>query len=224
MDWRHIGELIEVGREIYPAMINLVVWNKANAGQGSFYRSQHELIAVFRAGEGPHQNNVELGRHGRSRTNIWQYPGVNSFGAGRGDALAMHPTVKPVALVADAMRDCTSKGDLVLDAFLGSGTTVMAAEKIGRRCNGIEYEPAYVDVAIRRWQAYAKKDAVLDGDGRTFDEIAAARRKADAPPAILRLGHAVAKGETGADADADVEDWIALCDDAGDSNLAETSK
>jgi hypothetical protein len=224
MDWRHIGELIEVGREIYPAMINLVVWNKANAGQGSFYRSQHELIAVFRAGEGPHQNNVELGRHGRSRTNIWQYPGVNSFGAGRDDALAMHPTVKPVALVADAMRDCTSKGDLILDAFLGSGTTVMAAEKIGRRCNGIEYEPIYVDVAIRRWQAYAKKDAVLDGDGRTFDEIAAARRQADASPAVLLLGHAPAQGETGTDADADAEDWIALCDDAGDSNLAETSK
>jgi DNA methylase len=218
MDWRHIGELIEVGRQIYPAMINLVVWNKANAGQGSFYRSQHELIAVFRAGEGPHQNNVELGRHGRSRTNIWHYPGVNSFGAGRDDALAMHPTVKPVALVADAMRDCTSKGDLILDAFLGSGTTMMAAEKIGRRCNGIEYEPTYVDVAIRRWQAYAKKDAVLDGDGRTFDEVEAARREADALPSVLRRGHGPAKDET------DAEDWIALCHDAGGSNLPEASK
>jgi ParB-like chromosome segregation protein Spo0J len=226
MDWRHIGDLIEVGGQIYPAMINLVVWNKSNAGQGSFYRSQHELIAVFRTGEGAHQNNIELGKHGRNRSNVWNYPGVNSFGAGRDDALAMHPTVKPVALVADAMRDCTSKGDLILDGFLGSGTTMMAAEKIGRRCNAIEYEPTYVDVAIRRWQAYSKKDAVLDGDGRTFDEIAAARRKADAPPAVLLQGHDPVKNETGADAGADAEDWIALCngDDAHASKGQGASK
>jgi DNA modification methylase len=106
---------------------------------------------------------------------VWTYPGVNSFGAGRDDALAMHPTVKPVALVADALRDCTSKGDLVLDPFLGSGTTVMAAERIGRLCFGLEYEPAYVDVTVRRWQAYTKADAILEGDGRTFDEIATER-------------------------------------------------
>jgi hypothetical protein len=110
IDWRHVEALIAVSRKAYGAMLNLVVWNKTNASQGSFYRSQHELIGVFRVGEGAHQNNVELGRHGRNRTNIWTYAGVNSFGAGRDDALAMHPTVKPVALVADAMRDCTSKG------------------------------------------------------------------------------------------------------------------
>ena len=115
--------------QIYGAMLNLVVWNKTNPGQGSFYRSQHELIGVFRVGEPPHQNNVELGKHGRNRGNVWTYPGVNSFGAGRDDALAMHPTVKPVALVADAMRDCSSKGDIVLDPFLGSGTTVMAGRE-----------------------------------------------------------------------------------------------
>jgi DNA modification methylase len=175
MDWRHIDILMGVAREIYGSTLNLVVWNKTNSGQGSFYRSQHELIGIFRVGATSHQNNVELGRHGRNRSNVWTYPGVNSFGLGRDDALAMHPTVKPVALVADAMRDCTSKGDLVFDPFLGSGTTVMAAEKIGRRCFGLEYEPAYVDVTVRRWQAYTKADAILEGDGRTFDEIAAER-------------------------------------------------
>jgi hypothetical protein len=181
MDWRHIDVLLDVGRRIYGATLNVCVWVKTNPGQGSFYRSAHELIAVFRVGKTSHQNNVELGRHGRNRSNVWSYPGVNSFGAGRDDALAMHPTVKPVALVADAMRDCTTKGDLVLDPFLGSGTTIMAAEKIGRRCFGTEYEPAFVDVAIRRWQAYTNYDAVLEGDGRTFDELAAERAVAAAP-------------------------------------------
>ncbi len=184
MDWRHIDILMKVGRDIYSSMLNLVVWNKTNSGQGSLYRSQHELIGVFRVGETPHQNNVELGRHGRNRSNVWTYPGVNSFGAGRHEALAMHPTVKPVALVADAMRDCTSKGDIVLDPFLGSGTTVMAAEKIGRRCFGLEYEPAYVDVAVRRWQAYTQADAILEGDGRTFHEITEERLRANEASAL----------------------------------------
>lgn len=184
MDWRHIDVLMAVGREIYDAMLNLVVWNKTTPGQGSFYRSQHELIGVFRVGKAPHQNNVELGKHGRNRGNVWTYSGVNSFGAGRDDALAMHPTVKPVALIADAMRDCSSKGDIVLDPFLGSGTTVMAGEKIGRRCFGLEYEPAFVDVTVRRWQAYTKLDAILDGDGRTFDEIAEERLKAHERPSL----------------------------------------
>jgi DNA modification methylase len=171
IDWRHVAELIAAGGKVYDAMLNLCVWNKTNGAQGSFYRSQHELIGVFRVAGGSHQNNVELGRHGRNRSNVWTYPGVNSFGAGRAEALAMHPTVKPIALVADAVRDCTTKGDLVLDPFLGSGTTLMAAEKIGRRARGLEYEATYVDVAIRRWEAYTGRDAVLDGDGRTFDEI-----------------------------------------------------
>lgn len=208
MDWRHIDILMAVGRDIYGATLNMVVWNKTNPGQGSFYRSQHELIGVFRVGDAPHQNNVDLGRHGRNRSNVWTYPGVNSFGAGRADALAMHPTVKPVALVAAAMRDCTSKGDLVLDPFLGSGTTVMAAEKIGRRCFGLEYEPAYVDVIVRRWQACTKADAILDGDGRTFDEVAAERIPTCVAPAPRSGQPAQApdvEGGFGA------QDWIALC-------------
>jgi DNA modification methylase len=180
MDWRHIETLIRASQHVYGDLLNLVVWNKTNSGQGSFYRSQHELIAVLRVGRGPHCNNVELGRHGRNRSNVWTYPGVNSFGTGRNEALAMHPTVKPVALVADALRDCTARGEVVLDPFLGSGTTLLAAEKAGRVCFGIELEPAYTDVAVRRWQAYAKADAVLEGDGRTFDEIAAARLRSAA--------------------------------------------
>lgn len=175
MDWRHISDLIEVGRELYGAMLNLVVWNKSNAGQGSFYRSQHELIGVFRVGCHPHRNNVELGRFGRNRSNVWNYAGVNTFGRGRMDALASHPTVKPVALVADALLDCTARGEVVLDQFTGSGTTILAAEKVGRIGFGIEYEPGYVDVAIRRWQTATKLEATLVDDGRTFEEISVAR-------------------------------------------------
>ena len=152
MDWRHIAELITVSSTLYGTMLNLVVWTKTNAGQGSFYRSQHELIGVFRVGDDSHRNNVELGRFGRNRSNVWTYAGVNSFGRDRMQNLAAHPTVKPVALVADALLDCTARGDVVLDQFLGSGTTLLAAEKIGRVARGIECEPCYVDVAIKRWQ------------------------------------------------------------------------
>jgi DNA modification methylase len=175
MDWRHIETLLRVAREIYGAHLNIVVWVKSNAGQGSFYRSQHELIGVFRVGEASNRNNVELGRFGRNRSNVWNYPGVNSFGRGRLEALACHPTVKPIALVADALLDCTARGEIVLDQFAGSGTTILAAEKIGRVAYGVEYEPSYVDVAVKRWQKFTKREAVLDGDGRTFDEIAVAR-------------------------------------------------
>jgi DNA modification methylase len=177
MDWRHISDLIEVGRQLYDTMLNLVVWNKSNAGQGSYYRSQHELIGVFRVGGDAHRNNVQLGRFGRNRSNVWSYPGVNTFGVGRDEALASHPTVKPVPLIADALLDCTARGDIVLDQFAGSGTTIMAAEEVGRIGFCIEYEPAYVDVAIKRWQSTTKLEAVLAGDGRTFDEIGAARNR-----------------------------------------------
>jgi DNA modification methylase len=206
MDWRHVDALIEQGRKIYGAFLNLVVWNKTTPGQGSFYRSQHELIAVFRVGGDRHQNNVELGKYGRNRSNVWTYPGVNSFGAGRDAALAMHPTVKPVALVADALRDCTAKGSLVLDPFLGSGTTLVAADKIGRRCYGLEVEPAYVDVAIRRWQALTHCDAILDGDGRAFDEIAEERSKGPVTPA-----RRPPPDEAPSDLDPQAETWVALC-------------
>ena len=175
MDWRHVGELFEAGRAAYGAILNLAVWVKSNAGQGSFYRSQHELVGIFRVGEEPHLNNIELGRHGRNRSNVWNYAGVNSFRAGRLEELQSHPTVKPVALVADSIKDCTRRGDIVLDTFSGSGTTIMAAERVGRRCHGLEIEPRFVDVAIRRWQMFTRKDAIHVTSGRCFDELASAQ-------------------------------------------------
>jgi DNA modification methylase len=180
--WRHISDLIDRGRKLYGAMLNLVVWNKSNAGQGSFYRSQYELVGVFRVGGHPHRNNVELGRFGRNRSNVWTYAGVNTFGRGRTEALAAHPTVKPVALVADALLDCTARGDVVLDQFAGSGTTILAAEKVGRVGFGIEYEPGYVEVAVKRWQGSTKLEATLADDGRSFEEISAARSNANDAP------------------------------------------
>lgn len=175
MDWRHIRELQNAGDGVYSELKNIVVWVKTNGGMGSFYRSQHEFVFVFKNGNAPHRNNVELGQHGRNRTNVWTYAGVNSFRAGRLDDLARHPTSKPVAMIADAMRDCSRRGNIVLDPFLGSGTTVMAAEKVGRRGFGLELDPLYVDATIRRWQAYTKRDAVLKATGQTFDEVAEAR-------------------------------------------------
>jgi len=172
IDWRHVKELIKAAGPIYGAMINLAVWVKSNAGQGSFYRSQHELIGAFRVGTASHKNNIELGRHGRNRSNVWHYAGVNTFRTGRMDDLSAHPTVKPVALVADAMKDCTRRGDVVLDTFCGSGTTILAAERIGRQARAMEIDPCYVDVAIRRWQAFTGKDAVHGSSGQTFDELA----------------------------------------------------
>ncbi len=180
MDWRHMVELNQAGASVFTALKNVVVWNKTSPGQGSFYRSQHELIFVFKAGQAEHINSFGMGSHGRTRSNVWIYPGTNSFHAGRQQELELHPTVKPVALVADAMRDCSLKHDIVLDVFLGSGTTLMAAEKLGRRCCGLEFDPAYVDVAIRRWETVTKLEAVLEGDGRTWSEIREERR-ADPP-------------------------------------------
>jgi DNA modification methylase len=175
IDWRHIAEMLAAGNEIFGELKNVVVWVKTNAGQGSLYRSQHEFVCVFKNGEGRHQNNIELGRHGRNRSNVWSYAGVNTFRTGRLDELSVHPTVKPVALVADAMRDCSRRGDIVLDPFMGSGTTILAAERVGRRGYGLEIDPLYVDVAIRRWQDFTKKDAILKTTGQTFDEVAASR-------------------------------------------------
>ena len=178
MDWRHLREILTAGEEVYGELKNLVVWAKTNAGQGSFYRSQHELIFVFKSGDAAHVNNFELGQHGRTRSNVWNYAGVNTFRAGRLDDLSVHPTVKPAALIADAMRDCSRRGDIVLDPFMGSGTTILAAERVGRRGYGLELDPLYVDAAIRRWQAFTKRDAILIGTNTTFDEVAAARSSA----------------------------------------------
>ena len=169
--------MVAVGRDNYQEMLNLVVWNKSNGGQGAFYRSQHELIVVFRTGKTTHRNNIELGRFGRNRSNVWTYAGVNTFGRDRLQSLSAHPTVKPIRLVADAILDCTSRGDVILDQFVGSGTTILAAEKVARVGFGLEFEPRYVDVAIQRWQEMTKLEAILETDGRTFAELGAARRE-----------------------------------------------
>jgi DNA modification methylase len=178
MDWRHIGELLAAAKGVYGAVLNLVVWAKTNSGQGSFYRSAHELIGVFRVGKAPHRNNVQLGRHGHSRSNVWHYAGVNAFRVGRMAELRSHPSAKPVALVADAIKDCTRRGDIVLDTFCGSGTTILAAERVGRHARALEIEPRFVDVAIRRWQAFTRRDACHAETGLSFDEIAAEASRA----------------------------------------------
>ena len=149
---------------------------------GSLYRSQHELIFVFKQRGGSHRNNVQLGQFGRNRSNVWRYPGANSFArcGEEGNLLALHPTVKPVAMVADAVLDCTARGEIVLDGFLGSGTTVIAAERTGRRCYGLELDPGYVDTAIRRWQALTGESARHAASGRSFDDLAGEAEATDA--------------------------------------------
>lgn len=141
---------------------------------GSFYRSQHELVLVFKAGRSRHRNNVQLGQFGRNRTNVWSYPGANSFGRAtdEGNLPALHPTVKPVRLVADAILDCSARGELVPDPFLGSGTTLIAAERVGRRCYGMEIDPLYVDTIIRRWQTFTGDKATHAATGKHFDDFA----------------------------------------------------
>ena len=173
MDWRHIGEVLAAGDDAYDELINCCVWVKDNAGMGSFYRSQHELVFLFKSQKGSHRNNVQLGRYGRNRTNVWNYPCANSFSRSgeEGNLLALHPTVKPAALVGDAIMDCTERGGIVLDSFLGSGTTVIAAERTGRRCYGLEIDPLYVDTIVRRWQAFTRNTAIHSESGRSFAEI-----------------------------------------------------
>lgn len=167
MDWRSIAALIDAGQSLDLELLNLAVWVKTNAGMGSFLRSQHELIAIFKRQGVPHRNNVELGKHGRSRSNVWHYRGVNVMGPER-HLLAEHPTVKPSAMVAEAIRDASVPGDIVFDPFLGSGTTLIAAERTRRLCIGSEIEPTFVDLAIRRWQAETGKDAIRVVDGAAF--------------------------------------------------------
>lgn len=173
MDWRHLIELLIAGKAAYTELKNICTWVKSSAGMGSLYRSQHELILVFKKGQSAHQNNIQLGKHGRHRTNVWNYPSVSAFGrhTEEGSLLAIHPTVKPVAMVADAIIDCSARWDIVLDAFLGSGTTLMAAERTGRICYGMEIDPIYVDAAIRRFQKYTGQKAVHSVTGLSFDEM-----------------------------------------------------
>jgi DNA modification methylase len=175
MDWRHMGELLTAGKTVFSELKNLCVWNKTNGGMGTFYRSKHELIFVWKIGTAPHTNTFGLGDTGRYRTNVWDYAGISSISNSRADELAMHPTVKPVAMVADAIRDCSKRGDIVLDAFGGSGSTLIAAHRSGRSARLIEYEPGYCDVIIQRWQQLTGKVATRAHDGMAFDEVAELR-------------------------------------------------
>jgi hypothetical protein len=176
MDWRHIGELTTAARSVLGDPKNLCVWVKDNGGMGTFYRSRHELIFAFKKGAAPHLNNFELGQHGRYRTNVWQYRGVNTLKTGRLDELSLHPTVKPVAMIADAIKDVSGRNGIVLDPFGGSGSTLIAAHKTGRRGYLAELDPKYVDCIIRRWQAYAKDDAVLASSGEIFGDVLKRRK------------------------------------------------
>jgi DNA modification methylase len=171
MDWRNMGVLLGAGDKVYDELKNLVVWNKDNGGMGAFYRSKHELVFVFKKGKARHINNFELGQHGRYRTNVWDYPGISSVGHDRDDQLAMHPTVKPIALIADAIRDCSKRRGVILDAFGGSGTTLIAAEETGRKARLVEIDPRYADVTVRRWQNMTGKSATLQANGINFDEL-----------------------------------------------------
>jgi DNA modification methylase len=181
MDWRHTQQLLLAARNL--TLKNICVWVKNNGGMGSLYRSQHEFIFVLKCGAAEHINNVELGRHGRNRTNVWEYRGINSFGRDRDELLKSHPTVKPVALVADAIKDCSKRGDLVLDPFGGSGTTLIAAEKTKRRAALIELDPHYVDTIVRRWQAFTGKEAICATTGATFAKREAIANALDAATA-----------------------------------------
>lgn len=191
IDWRHIDEMMAAGNAVYTELKNLCVWAKTNPGMGSFYRSQHELVFIWKSGEAPHICNFALAQHGRSRSNVWEYAGVNTTQPGRLDELKMHPTVKPVALVMDAIKDCSRHNGIILDPFMGSGTTLMASERTGRRARGIEIDPQYVDVTIRRWQARTGKAATLAATGRTFEETE--EERATTEPRHMRVGSAAAE-------------------------------
>jgi DNA modification methylase len=173
MDWRHAAEVLLAGKKAYDTLLNLCVWTKDNGGMGSFYRSQHELIFAFRKGKEPHRNNIQLGTFGRNRTNVWRYPGVNTLSksGSEGNLLALHPTVKPVAMIADAILDCSARGDIVLDNFSGVGSTILAAEKVGRICYAIEIDPWYVDAAVKRWEKHTGERAVCAVTGQCFDQV-----------------------------------------------------
>jgi len=175
MDWRHLRELLHAAQALYPELKNLLVWNKDNAGQGSFYRSKHELITVFKNGNSPHINNFGLGGKGRYRSNVLDYPGVNSLHPSRKGDLELHPTVKPIALVADLIRDCSRRNGVILDPFGGSGTTILAAERTGRVARVIEIDPLYVDVSIRRWERLTGIPARHAKTGLTFEEVQVTR-------------------------------------------------
>jgi DNA modification methylase len=176
IDWRHVMEMLVAGRACGMPLYQIIAWIKSNGGMGGIYRNQHELICIFRAGNDSPLDNVELGKRGRNRTNVWQrYGGMSSFAKDRDELLGLHPTVKPVEMIADALRDCTKRGDLVADTFVGSGSTMLAADETGRLFRGVELDPLYVDVAIRRWQNATGRDAVLLETGEPFNALAQRR-------------------------------------------------
>jgi DNA modification methylase len=182
MDWRHMQELLTAGLQHYNELKNLCVWVKDRPGMGTFYRSQHELVFVFKYGDSPHQNNFALGQHGRTRSNVWSFPSARNLNADDGDldgneALGAHPTIKPVRLIEEAILDCSRRGEIVLDPFLGSGSTLIACEKARRRCAGIELSPKYLDTAIRRWQQWTGCDAIHESTGQTFKHLADQRKE-----------------------------------------------
>lgn len=179
MDWRHVFEMETAGREVFSKFMNLAVWNKTNAGMGSFYRSKHELVFIYRCGNAAHINNFGLGEKGRYRTNVWDYPGINAFGAKRDDELALHPTVKNCAMLADAIRDVSRRGDVVLDGFAGSGPTLIAAEKTGRAARLVELDPLYCDVICARFARFTGESAIHVPTGKSFDALAAERLSGD---------------------------------------------
>jgi DNA modification methylase len=181
MDWRHLAELEAAGRTAFSELKNLCVWTKTNGGMGTFYRSKHELIFVWKVGTAPHINTFGLGDKGRYRTNVWSYAGVNTFKAERMEEISSHPTVKPVALVADAIRDVTHRGHVVLDPFGGSGTTLIAAHTTGRTARLMEIDPVYCDVTIRRFEKLTGKAATLSGSGETFEQVSCKRRSLAEP-------------------------------------------
>ena len=176
IDWRGLPIVHTAATALNLTPLNLVVWAKTNAGMGSLYRSQHELLPLFKKGAAPHVNNIALGKRGRHRTNLWTYPGASSLGSDARKGLQDHPTVKPVAMLGDALIDLTNRGEVVLDPFLGSGSTLIAAENTGRICCGIELDPLYVDVIIRRFEAETGTPAILAETGETFEDLAARRR------------------------------------------------
>lgn len=171
MDWRHMGELQRAGLAVFDELKNVCIWNKRNAGMGAFYRSKYEMVFVFKKGDAPHVNTFGLGGEGRHRSNVWDYAGVSGITSTGRDELAMHPTVKPVAMIVDALKDVSGRGALVLDNFGGSGSTLIAAEKCGRRARLIEFDQHYCDTIVRRWQQYTGKQAVLAKGGATFEEV-----------------------------------------------------
>lgn len=181
MDWRHQWEILSGIRAAGLAMVNMAVWAKTSPALGAFYRSQHELCFIVRKGRAKHTNNIDLGRWGRTRSNVWNYAGVNSFGPGRDEQLAMHSTCKNVSMLVDAIRDASDRGEIVLDGFLGSGSTLIAAERTGRICRGLELDPLYVDTILRRWERVTGGTAILQATGETMEQVAQSRAQAKSP-------------------------------------------